>query len=138
MRNASDVASTPTRLRSTSAWLRIWIVATSATSRAISHTLMPRVRPGVRRGDLRGLDIGDLEARVICRQPYVWASGKSQLKLELDFAGADVRQRGRICQGVHHPVAIADCRNGDRRRERGTLVDHDLAFGTREGRQRSQ
>src|SRR3989442_14522312 len=98
MRNASDVASTPTRLRSTSAWLRIWIVATSATSRAISHTLMPRMRPGVRRSDLRMLDIGDLEARVICREHNIWASGKGQLKLELDCAGADVRQRGRVCQ----------------------------------------
>ncbi len=43
MRKASEVVSVPAKLFSTSAWLRIWMVATSATSRAISQTLIARV-----------------------------------------------------------------------------------------------
>src|SRR5207237_659996 len=61
IRNASEVASTPTRLRSTSASLRICIVATSATSNAISHTLTPLIRLA-RRGVLGRADIWYLEA----------------------------------------------------------------------------
>src|SRR2546429_122818 len=109
IRNASEVESMPTRLRSTSASLRIWTVATSATSSAISQTLIPRARDA-RRAVLGRADMRNLEARVVCRQGDVGAALESQVDLKLNLPGANVRQRGRIVKRLLHPVAGPDRR----------------------------
>src|SRR5262249_29741846 len=128
----------PTRLRSSSAWLRIWIVATSATSSAISDRPMPRTRAGATRAWLRRLDIGYLQARVVGGQRYVGTPRKGQLQRELHLARPDVGQGGRVAECVHHAVAVADGCHCEGRRERGALVDDDLALRTGEGGQRRQ
>src|SRR5206468_1888542 len=139
MRKASEVASTPTRLRSTSAWLRIWMVATSAIKRAMSQTPTPRVRPreravvGLRRADMR-----HLEARVVSGQMDVGPAGEGELQLELDLSGANVVELGGIGERVAHAVTVADRHHGDRRGKRRSLVDHDLAFRSAEGAERGQ
>src|SRR2546426_103024 len=124
----------PTRLRSTSASLRIWTVATSATSSAISQTLIPRARDA-RRAVLGRADMRNLEARVVCRQGDVGAALESQVDLKLNLPGADVRQRGRIVKRLLHPVAVPDGGDFDGRGKGRALVDHDLSLGTGERRQ---
>src|SRR3989441_7202440 len=124
----------PTRLRSTSASLRIWTVATSATSSAISQTLIPRARDA-RRAVLGRADMRNLEARVVCRQGDVGAALESQVDLKLNLPSANVRQCGRIVKRLLHPVAVPDGGDLDGRGKGRALVDHDLSLGTGERRQ---
>src|SRR6266850_1389432 len=107
MRKASDVGSTPRRLRATSASLRIWMVATSATSSARSHTLTPRAR-GTRRAVLGRADIWYSQARVVRGHRDVGSALEREMELELHLAGADIGQRRRVVQRFLHPVAVPD------------------------------
>src|SRR5260370_34977251 len=86
-RKARVVVSVPTRLFSTSAWLRICTVATSATNRAMSHISI--ARPDRRRGAAERLgaaDMGYLQARVVSREPHIWFAGDRENELESDVA----------------------------------------------------
>src|SRR5712692_11367743 len=138
MRNASEVVSVPTRLRSTSAWLRICTVATSATSSAITATLIGPFgerRPGRRlrsvRADMRYLQAGVVGGKGDIRLPF-----EGDAHLELDLPCADVRQRGGIAEDRLHAVSIPNRRDRDRRRKGRALVDDDLAPRSGEGGQR--
>src|SRR5258708_34804675 len=86
-RKARVVVSVPPRLFSTSAWLRICTVATSATSRAMSQISI--ARPDRRRGAaarLGGADMGYLQARVVGRQLHVRFAVDGEHDLEADLA----------------------------------------------------
>src|ERR1700736_2170450 len=91
------------RLRSTSAWLRICTVATSATSSAMSQISI--ARPGRRRlaaGVLGGADMRNLQAGVVCRQLQVRAADHMKGDLKANLAVADVGQGGRLRERVKH------------------------------------
>src|ERR1700730_420037 len=104
------------------------MVATTATSRAI--TQMP-----IALRDALGLardDMGNLETGVVGGKHQVRAAPEGQSELELDLTGADVGHRGWVVQSCFHPVAVSDRQHLDRRCDRRTLVDDDLAGGAHE------
>src|SRR5713226_347865 len=139
IKKARVVVSVPTRLFSTSAWLRICTVATSATRSAMSH--IPIARPDLRRAGaerLRGADMGYLQARVVSRQLHVWFTRDGERDLEPDLAIPKVWERGRIVERDDHAIPIADGEHLNRRPQRRTLVDDDLAFRARKGRKRRE
>src|SRR5713226_7917072 len=128
IRNAREVVSVPTRLLSTSAWLRICTVATSATSSAITATLMAPVgerRPGPRPRSVRA-DMRNLQAGVVRGKRDVRAAFEGDAQLELDPPRADVWERRRIAEYRLHSVSVPDRRHLDRRRKGRALVDDDL------------
>src|SRR6202011_6337398 len=104
-----------TRLRSTSAWLRICTVAPSATSSAMSQISI--ARPGRRRlaaGVLGGADMRNLQAGVVCRQLQVRAADDMKGDLKANLAVADVGQGGRLRECVKHAVPAAARQPSDR------------------------
>src|SRR5260370_18966386 len=134
IKKARVVVSVPTRLFSTSAWLRICTVATSATSSAMSQ--IPIARPGLRRagaGRLRGADMGYLQARVVSRQLHIWFACDGERDREPDLAVSKIGESGPIVERDDHAVAIADGEHLEGRPQRRALVDDDLALRARKG-----
>src|SRR5436853_19073 len=89
---ASRLLTASCRLRSTSAWLRSWIVATSATRSAMVHTANAPLVDLDRAGRLLGrADIGDLQAGVVGGERRVAEARDLQADAELDDADAKAR-----------------------------------------------
>src|SRR5438309_7503058 len=127
IKKARVVVSVPTRLRSTSASLRICTVATRATSSAMSQISI--ARRGRRRGPdgrLWGADMRYLQARVVCGQLDIRYTGDRDCDLEPNLAIAQVGYCARVFQRGEHPVPIAHRHHLDGRRQRRSLVDDDL------------
>src|SRR5260370_6823366 len=137
IKNASVVEWVPTRLRSTSTWLRIWIVATSATSSAMSQISIARLdRPPLAAVRLGRVDMGDLEARVVGRHLDVGQAGDRQLDLKAVLAVAQVWKRRWLLEPDDNVVSVADRKHLDGCGERRALVDDDLPLRAREGAER--
>jgi hypothetical protein len=70
----------------------------------------------------------NLQAGVVGGKGDVRAALEGDTQLELDLSRADVRERGRVAERHLHSVSVPDGGHGDRRGERWTLIDDDLAF----------
>src|SRR5260370_30485791 len=105
IKKAGVVVSVPTRPRSTSAWLRICTVATSATSRAMSQ--IPMARPDLRRTGaerLRGADMGNLQARVVGGQLQGRDARHRDHELESNLPRPEAGQENRVVARSPHAL----------------------------------